>query len=235
MAQPFRCKGYFDSQVWRQLTLRLLEDHLVIRSVEPLEVVSSALWRGGLQQASFFVNGLVPLEYQSCDPQSQLAGQIEAWGYAPDETVGLLTAARLTHASVFEEEGDQFRLLCCTTAGTGNGARVGRRRKTYSAYQAGTINVIIMIDGRLTPAAMINAIMTATEAKCAALQDAQIRDPNGEIITGTTSDAIVLAASQAARFAGVHQFAGTATTIGQAIGRLTYHSVLEAVRTQREV
>ncbi|WP_134684035.1 adenosylcobinamide amidohydrolase [Brevibacillus migulae] len=235
MAQPFRSMTCFDSQVWPDLKLRLREDHLVIQSTELMQTVSSALWRGGMQHARTYINGSVPLDYQCSDPALQLANQIAHWGYDSDETVGLLTAARLTHAGVHEEEGDQFRLLVCATAGTGNGARAGRRRKAFSAYQAGTINVMIMLDARLTPAAMINAVMTATEAKCAALQDADIRDPNGEVITGTTSDAIVLAASQAAHFAGVHQFAGTATTIGQTIGRLTYEAVLEAVRTQREV
>jgi len=235
MAQPFRSMTHFDSQVWPHLKLRLRESHLVIQSPELMQTVSSALWRGGLQEARTYINGLVPLDYQSHDPAGQLASQITLWGYEPEETVGLLTAARLTLASVQEEVGDQFRLLVCATAGTGNGARAGRKRKAYSAYRAGTINVIIMLDARLTTAAMINAVMTATEAKCAALQDAKIRDPNGEIITGTTSDAIVLAASQAAHFDGIHQFAGTATTIGQAIGRLTYEAVLEAVRTQREV
>lgn len=187
-----------------------------------------------METARFFVNGKVPLDYRCHQPEGMMGVQIEQWGYPRQETVGLLTAAKLTHASFFAEEGDQFRLLVCATAGTGNAARAGRRRDTFPAYQAGTINIFVLIDGKLTPSAMVNGVMTATEAKCAALQDLEIADRYGGVATGTTSDAIVVAASQSERYHGIHAFAGTATTIGNAIGRLVYQAVYEAVATQSE-
>jgi adenosylcobinamide amidohydrolase len=82
------------------------------------------------------------------------------------------------------------------------------------------------IDGRLTPAAMVNAVQTAVEAKAAALADLGITDPeNGLIATGTTTDAIVLAVSQSGRYNAEHVYAGTATDLGGAIGRLVYSAV----------
>lgn len=236
MTQPFRREGQnvYQHETWPELICSYRQDHLVLCSKQPLLTMSSALWRGGTEYATHFINGRVPLDYRCDDPQDMLRQQIVKWGYPKERSVGLLTAAKLTHAAFFAEMGDQFRILTCATAGTGNSARAGQMRPTFSAYQTGTINIFVMMDARLTPSAMVNALMTATEAKCAALQDLQIQDRYGGIATGTTSDAIVLASTQNETYSGQHAYAGTATTIGNAIGRLVYQSVYEAVLTQKE-
>ncbi|MNN81267.1 Adenosylcobinamide amidohydrolase [compost metagenome] len=106
------------------------------------------------------------------------------------------------------------------------------------AYRPGTINIMLGIDGLLTPAAMVNAVMTAAEAKAAALADLGITDPeNGLIATGTTTDAVVLAVSGSRRYGAEHVYAGTATDLGGAIGRLVYAAVtgsLQSVKTVQE-
>jgi adenosylcobinamide amidohydrolase len=159
--------------------------------------------------------------------------QIYGWGYPTDTTIGLQTAAHLTKLSVQEEVGDEFRLVCCATAGTSNATRAGYPRKTFSSYQFGTINLFILIDGRLSDVAMVNSIMTATEAKSAVLHDLGIQDTNNKrIATGTTTDAIVISVSRDERFYHEHMFAGTATTIGNAIGRLVYQSIYEILSNQ---
>jgi adenosylcobinamide amidohydrolase len=167
---------------------------------------------------------------------TDLKQQCELWGFDPESTVGFMTAAKLTHASVIESAGDCFKLFCCTTAGTRNAARAGLSRETYSAYSPGTINTILLVEGAMTEAAMVNAVITATEAKAAALSELGIREQaNGELATGTSTDAIAIGASQDASRGAVHAYAGAATTIGCAIGEAVYLSVLESVRTQHEV
>lgn len=233
MTQPFRSSEKYRSTVLEGVTITYLTDHLHLSSGVMLETLSSAVWGGGFGRADSIVNWKVPLTYTAAEPQEMMHAQISRWGHQPDRTVGLMTAAKLTHASVSEEAGDAFGLLCLTTAGTGNAARAGKVARTFSAYQCGTINTILVIDGKMSPAAMVNGLMTAVEAKVAALQDAGITSQSGEIATGTTSDAFVLAVSQQ-RFAEVHQFAGTATTIGDAIARHVYQTVYEAALTQKE-
>lgn len=234
MAQPFSNQmTTYHSAVWPDIALISGGDHLLFTSKQPLLTVSSALWRGGTVYATHFINGSVQLDYHCDEPEVMMRQQIIKWGYPEEDSIGLLTAAKLSHASVVAEHGDQFRLICCATAGTGNAARSGQIRPTFSAYQMGTINIMLLIDGNLTPAAMMNGLMTATEAKCAALQDFQIMDRYGGIATGTTSDALVLASSQQEEYPR-HAFAGTATTLGNLIGRLVYQAVHEAVSTQEE-
>ncbi|MDD4369390.1 MAG: adenosylcobinamide amidohydrolase [Oscillospiraceae bacterium] len=52
---------------------------------------------------------------------------------------------------------------------------------------------MVLVDGNLTGAAMVNAVITATEAKTRAIFQAGVRLPDGDMATGTTTDAIVIA------------------------------------------
>ncbi|MGO4106742.1 adenosylcobinamide amidohydrolase [Paenibacillus sp. YAF4_2] len=235
MSQPFRHGESFESVVWTGVRISLLEDRIEITSPVQLKTLSNAIHNGGMAEAYTIVNWKVPLDYAGMDPVADTESQLYHWGYRPEQTIGLLTAAKLTHASVAELEGDRFKLLCITTAGTRNAARAGLPRETFSAYSAGTINTVLLIDGQMTESAMTNVVITYTEAKAAALQDLQLLDPeNGQIATGTTTDAVVIGVSGSMEYEALHAYAGTATTIGNAIGRLVYNTVYESCQTQHE-
>ncbi|MFB9329799.1 adenosylcobinamide amidohydrolase [Paenibacillus aurantiacus] len=237
MSQPFRGEGeLYCAKLWPGLDIRFVDgDHLLARSDRVLETVSSAVYGGGRGKADHFVNRKVPLSYNEDDPVLDLAAIIGRSGYPAHATVGLLTAAKLTHASVIEASGDRFNALCISTAGIGNAARAGVERPVFSAYAAGTINTLVFIDGQLSEAAMVGALMTATEAKAAALQDLDVKDPlDGRLATGTTTDSVVIAVSQSERFEACHAYCGAATSIGNLLGRMVYESVHESVRTRNE-
>ncbi|QMV44108.1 adenosylcobinamide amidohydrolase [Cohnella cholangitidis] len=237
MTQPFRdisVKSYL-SPLWPELDIRFAEEHVLIRSEKLHEVVSNAPYRGGLSNGNHFVNWKVPRSYDCSDPEAMMAYEMHKWGYPAQSAIGLQTAAHITHTSFAEESGDEFKLLVCASAGTGNSARAGLIRETFSAYVPGTVNIMIFVDGKMTPSAMVNAVISATEAKSAAFDDLRIQDYSHErIATGTTTDTVLIAVSQSDSFLPVHRYAGAATTIGNAIGRLVYETVHEAVRTQGE-
>lgn len=237
MAQPFRNGSRYIARLWDGVSAELKEDRIEVRLPQVCHTLSSAIWPGGFSQADGFVNWKVPLDYRCDDPVSDLQLRCGDWGFSTKTTVGFLTAAKLTHASVIELEGDCFRLLCITTVGTRNAARAGLKREMYSAYAPGTINTILLLDARMTESAMVNAVITATEAKSAALQQLNIRETaNGQLATGTTTDAIAIGVSQSTQWGkALHAYAGAATTIGCAIGEAVYETVLEAGATQHEV
>lgn len=213
-------------------------ERMTVELPQRTPVWSSAVWNGGSRLASRIVNRMVRTGFDCSDPVAYMKEMCLQRGYAPEDTVGLMTAAKVTHASAMEEAGDGFSLLCVTTAGTGNAARAGLPRQVYSAYEPlkpGTINTIIVLDGRLAEAAIWNAVITATEAKCAALDDLRVMDKEtGRVATGTTTDAVAIAIVDSGRYEVGHRYAGTATTLGSALGRLVYGTVTESVRTQRE-
>jgi len=238
MVQPFRGGGStrYQSSMWPELDIRFATDHVSIATgAISYQTLSNAPYRGGWGSGSRFINWKVPLSYDCSDPSSMMRAELSQWSYDPATVVGLQTAAHITHMSFAEETGDEFKLLVCSSAGTGNAARAGLHRETFSAYTPGTINIMILIDGKMTYEAMVNAVISATEAKSAALADLEVRDRSHDrVATGTSTDAVLVAVSQSDRYAYTHRYAGAATTIGNAIGRLVYETVHEAVRTQGE-
>ncbi|MNP18298.1 Adenosylcobinamide amidohydrolase [compost metagenome] len=217
--------------VWPGLTLTRQERHLLLHSPLLLDSLSSAIYGGGKGEIERIANIYVDRFYNCDHPEKDVENLFQEWGYPLDSTAGLLTAVKLEHAAILEEKWEQASLFCCTTAGVSNGARAGSKRSTFPVYQPGTINIMIMIDGRLTQAAMVNAVMTAVEAKSAALADLGIPDSeNGLLATGTTTDAIVIGVSQAASYDIEHRYCGTATDLGAAIGRVVYGTVQESLR-----
>ncbi|MCM3292555.1 adenosylcobinamide amidohydrolase [Paenibacillus sp. MER 180] len=215
------------------------EDALIAVELPQIAPIwSSAVFHGGQWAGNRILNQMVHYQFNCADPIEYLRLTCVEKGYAPEQTVGLMTAAKVSHASVAEQDADECSLLCVTTAGTSNAARAGMPRRVFSSYEPlkpGTINSILIMDGKLSDAAVWNVFMTATEAKCAALSDLGILDSEtGRIATGTTTDAIVFAVIDSGRYEPVHCYAGTATTLGHAVGQLVYTTVYESVKTQHE-
>ncbi|WP_326112141.1 adenosylcobinamide amidohydrolase [Paenibacillus macquariensis] len=220
----------YNSLVWPGLTLTRQERHLLLQSPSPIDSLSSSIHGGGMSKIDRIANIYVDRFYECSHPEKDVEKLFQEWGYPLESTAGLLTAVRLAYTSVSEEDGEDASVFCCTTAGVSNGARAGSERTTFPVYQPGTINIMLMIDARMTQAAMVNAVITAVEAKTAALADLGIRDAeNGLVATGTTTDAIVLGVSQSATYPIQHRYCGTATDLGAAIGRVVYGTVIESL------
>lgn len=232
---PFNLDGglaVYQSRVWQGLTLEWREGHLLLEFPAEVDSISSAVYGGGTGRLKRAVNQYVTRDYECSNPVRDMENKLQEWGYPLEGCAGLMTAVPLEHAAVAEEDTGSAGIMCCVTAAAGNAARAGSQRGVLAAYRPGTINIMLGIDGWLSPSAMVNALMTATEAKAAALADLGITDSeNGLIATGTTTDAIVLAVSGSRRYAAEHVYAGTATDLGGAIGRLVHSAVTESLRS----
>jgi adenosylcobinamide amidohydrolase len=156
------------------------------------------------------------------DVLAWLKGELAARDRA--DSVAFLTSRNVAvHHVGVACEGDVVA-QAVATVGLSNGERVGSR-VDYSRRDWGTINVALRVDmgpGRgLTQAALIEALSITTQARTAAVMDAQFRLPTG-IATGTGTDCIAVAAP-----AGGEGFAGLHTEAGAAIGRAVYTAVSE--------
>jgi len=156
-----------------------------------------------------------------------------------DRCAGLGTAANMRCAVVKEARfRDLVVVAVCTGGVEGNAGRVGDPAAVYEhdgMYEQisveepvldGTINTMLFINHELTPGAMVHAVMTATEAKTAALQELAVnsRYSNG-LATGTGTDQIGVAARLDT---GVPlSSAGKHTALGELVGK-TVHSAVKA-------
>ncbi len=202
---------------------------LVVRSQVPFRAISSAVLNGGLAHASSIINLQVASSYICKEPEALLRRLIESKNLKPP-VIGLMTAANIRNFALTIKNVRTLTVAAITTAGLSYPATAGDDIG-YGDFKAGTINVIIIIDGNPTDACLVNAVITATEAKAAALHRLDIRSKfSGEISTGTTSDAIVIAATGRGR---PIEYAGTATTLGYLIACSTREGLEKAVAKQR--
>ena len=175
-------------------------------------------------------------------------------GVPPDRTALMGTAANMAYAARGSAVFEELRVDAFATAGVaGNAARAGDParwmegsdgrwrqveaegaddRAAEAAPREGTINVILLLDCPVTPAAQARAAVTLTEAKSAAL--AELAAPSRyspTIATGTGTDQFCLAAPL-----DPHRTPRTATgphaKLGELIGRAVIDAVKEALRWQ---
>jgi iron complex transport system ATP-binding protein len=191
----------------------LSAEALVLRSQRPLYMLSSAVVGGGFQCARYVVNRHVHNDYCHPHPTADLQAFARSQGIA-EAFVGLMTAVSMRKTRAITLADAALTLTVVVTAGLSNPAAPG-----YSppvATLPGTINLILLLDAHLAPAAMVNAVMTATEVKAQVLLERDVRTPEGYAATGTSTDAVVVACTGRGE---VLPYAGPVTTVGWLIGR----------------
>ncbi len=157
-----------------------------------------------------------------------------ALGLERDIASFLFTGADMDNLCIRSASRGKICVWVLVTAGVeSNAQRMSRDRGIY--YEPGTINMIIMCNMALTPRAMTKAIITATEAKTAALQDMDIRSSYMPLecqATGTGTDNIIVVEGE-----GDYTLdnAGGHSTLGELIARAVYEATIEAIGRQNSI
>ncbi|MDQ7781677.1 MAG: adenosylcobinamide amidohydrolase [Desulfomonilaceae bacterium] len=141
----------------------------------------------------------------------------------------MYTGARMESLSVQKRSYKSMTAYALVTAGAEtNAIRTGTDSGDYE--EPGTINIIILTNTRLTPRAMTRALITATEAKTAALQDLDVRSsytPSRQA-TGTGTDNIVVVEGRGPRVDN----SGGHTKMGELIAEAVYAAVTDSLGKQ---
>ncbi len=155
------------------------------------------------------------------------------------DTTLLFTGVDMDNLSVQYQSFKDMTVAAVVTAGAkSNAVRMSRDEGRF--YEPGTINMLIMSNMRLSKRAMSRAVISATEAKSAALQDMDIRSSCTPLInpaTGTGTDNIIVleggpgnetdaGAPSALENAGGH------SKLGELIARAVYAGVQESLFRQ---
>lgn len=207
-------------------TLIWEERHIVLSSATPLLTANSSLLAGGFRGCQHIVNRHVDSTYNPNDPEKEMRSYLQSILLPLGSTVGMMTAVDLRDAVAIRAEHRDFRMFVLVTVGVSNASRSGLLyERLFPAYHPGTINTIILLDASVTEGAILNAFITATEAKVAALQDEGIKDASGRSATGTTTDAIVVASVQESAYGVTHRYMGVSTEIGNSLGQAVYGAI----------
>ena len=210
------------------LAVRIGPEAVVIVAAQFLRVLSSAVHGGGLASARAVVNLHVDKDDPCADPAGMLAAYAHGAGL-PEPFVGLLTGAWTEHATVGEEDGAGIPALPVATVGLSN--RIAAGRTPVSDWTRGTINTIVVVDADPEPSAFVNAVITVTEVNALLLQEAGVRDTAGGPVSGTSTDAVVIAATGRG---GRARFGGPASELGWSIAQAARRALWAGIRGWQE-
>jgi adenosylcobinamide amidohydrolase len=184
---------------------------IVWRLAEPTLAVSSAPLGGGIGLRAWVVNAQVPGDYSRRDPDRHLE-ELAAEAGLSASGVGMLTAASVSEVQKGEDSG----VLVHATVGVDHPTWAAADDAGTAPGLPGTVNIVAFVPARLSDAALVNAVVTLTEAKTQALIDAGVAG------TGTASDAVcVLCRPEGA----AEPFCGPRSPWGARLARATYRAV----------
>jgi adenosylcobinamide hydrolase len=194
-------KGTMENQ-FTEYTIEHTHAHVHVAFEKPQTVLSSAVLNGGFSEATHIINLKVEKNMDGqkrvFEPSEEtLSKYCDKMGWN-GTAVGMMTAAESESFRMARRTEQGVEVVTLVTSGISNARRAGDRAEcrdmTAAAPETGTINIIVITNAILTSAAMVEAVLNVTEAKCAALQDMGITNPEtGSPATGTGTDAIAIA------------------------------------------
>lgn len=217
-----------------KIKLVVKDNVLAVISQNGLKTVSSAIFNGGHQQVKTVLNIGVPEGYSNVslhlDPMQLITSSASKIGVFKDY-LAMVTAAKISNYSLVTQKATEFSVSVAATAGCSHGESSGERIDIEEI--TGTINIIVFIDGNPTDSCLVAALITATEAKSAALRDFDMRSRyTGDSATGSITDSVTVATN------GVGQpvmLAGPASELGQVVGHCTRRAVTETLLKQEPI
>lgn len=160
----------------------------------------------------------------------------EELGLDPEFTAGLGTAASMENAAIKEESFAGLTVTAVVTGGIEvNGGRAGDPASytdwTDHPEKPGTINTFLLIDALLPPHALARALITATEAKTAAIQELMAgSNYSAGLATGSGTDGTVIISNAEAAIKA--ESTGKHSKLGELIGRTVKEATKEALYKQ---
>jgi adenosylcobinamide hydrolase len=204
---------------------------LAFTSIDGFETISSAVFNGGAKRVRNVLNIGVPPGYSNValhmDPMALITLSAAKLDLKKDY-LAMVTAANVHNFSLVSKKNEECTVYVAATAGCSHGESSG---ETITVEEiTGTINVIVLIDGAPVQSCLAAAMITATEAKSAALHDFDVRSRyTGDLATGSITDSVTVATTGK----GIPiVLGGPASTLGQLVGACTRQAVSEALVKQ---
>ena len=155
-----------------------------------------------------------------------------------DTTTGMCTAALMENMAIVSKSKESINVTAMTTAGIDiNGGRAGDPAQFNEftneplEMRPGTINIFLLIDAKLDEGTLTRSLITATEAKSAALEELMANSLYSEgLATGSGTDNIISVGNLDSPIQLYN--AGKHCILGELIGATVKQSVQEALHKQ---
>ncbi|NBE96699.1 adenosylcobinamide amidohydrolase [Nonomuraea sp. KC401] len=178
-------------------------------------MISSAMLGGGIGTRAWVLNAQVVAGYARMDPAEHLRSLGPAGG-----GVGMMTAASVDRYARAADGGVEAVATVGLRVPTWAAAPEGTEDPELAPMRAGTVNIVTVLPVAMTDAALVNTVVTVTEAKTQALIEA------GFPCTGTASDAVCVVVPAHENCGGPQEvFGGPRSEWGARVARAVHRAV----------
>ena len=216
--------------------LKQTPEHICVGFSTEHPVLSSAVFNGGACHASNIVIMKVAENFEGTkiimeSPENTLAEycrQLQLSG----TTVGMMTSASMDSFRRVSRSTQGIEISALVTAGISN-ARCAGDRADWRTFQpdanpTGTINIIILTHATMSPAAVVESVILASEAKTVAIRKLGVKSPvSRAIATGTGTDAIAVANGYGS---GTIRYCGKHVLFGEMLASVVIEAITESLR-----
>ncbi|MEO3789713.1 adenosylcobinamide amidohydrolase [Nonomuraea sp. B10E15] len=186
-------------------------------------MISSAMLGGGIGTRAWVLNAQVVAGYARMDP----AEHLRSLG-PPGDGVGMMTAASVDRYTRAADGGVEAVATVGLRVPTWAAAPEGTEDPELAPMRVGTVNIVTVLPVAMTDAALVNTVMTVTEAKTQALIEA------GFPCTGTASDAVCVVVPADVPAGGPREvFGGPRSEWGARVARAVHQAVLSGAEAWR--
>ena len=197
---------------------------LVWRFDTDVRAVASAVVGGGLGPRRWITNATVGLHYDEPDPADHARRIAAGCGLGEADGIGLLTAVDVRDFTTAVDGGAEV----VATTGLGAITWAAAADGEFEGWEPGTINVVAWVPEPMADAALVNLVVTVTEAKVQALGGA------GVPATGTPTDAVVVCCPAAPPPDDHHhRYGGPRSSWGSRVARAAHAAITEGVARDR--
>jgi adenosylcobinamide hydrolase len=211
---------------------------IAVRFQSPKTVLSDAVWNGGWFSDCLGVanHQIIGTEFESSDQLHDYCRSVLLFSDLPAETSLQLTAAPVLAGglvcdfdsgvmiTVFASAGVHHNAVCAGDPASYDECEEGR----FVPLSPGTINVLVLVDAQLAPAALPRVFTIVAEAKTDLLRERRVMSCySSRIATGTGTDSTIVVADPNA----LRRFSTTSThsRLGTVIASATRMAIAKAL------
>lgn len=217
-----------------------LKDAIFVKFNSKRNTISNSILNGGINNnLRYIFNHHLSQEtinyLEIHDLKDYLVKHCDDWGVDSNLSSGIVTLALMKNLSIVTKKHNDLEVTAITTAGVRvNAVRAGDDSSYWEEngeFHAGTINTILLINSRLSQNTLVEAFMTASEAKTVALNNLKIPSQfsNG-FATGTGTDGLIIASNLES--SNLLTNAGKHSKLGELIAKTIIESIHVAIKKQ---
>jgi len=169
------------------------------------------------------------------DVGEYLISQCDLLNIDSNYATGLITLAKMENVSIVTKKFKSTEVTAITSAGVRTNASTAGDSASYwednGKFYFGTINIILLINVNLEKSTLVEAFMTATEAKTVALNNLKIPSQySNNYATGTGTDGLCIFSNKDS--SNILTNAGKHSKLGELIAKSVIESIVKAIGKQ---